>query len=152
MNINYMDYSPATDSLDIFVSGCAGKPCKGCCNPEILDFNAGTDWNKWLPQLAKYLAKPFCNMFSRIFLVGGSPNHQDPKDLKKLMYFLKLYNKEIWLYAREDLDHIQPIFIENCDYIKCGEYKPELACTGNVQYGIDLATSNQRIYKKGKDY
>jgi glutaminase len=39
-----------------------------------------------------------------------------------------------------------------CDYIKTGRYIPELKVNENVHYGINLATSNQKIYKKGIDY
>ena len=38
------------------------------------------------------------------------------------------------------------------DYIKCGKYIPELTTDDNIQYGVHLATSNQRIYKCGVDY
>ena len=38
LNINYIDYSPATKSLDLFVAGCNQPYCKDCCNPELLDF------------------------------------------------------------------------------------------------------------------
>ena len=41
---------------------------------------------------------------------------------------------------------------ELCDYIKTGSYIEELKCDDNIQYGIKLATSNQKINKKGIDY
>ena len=95
-------------------------------------------------------------LIQNIFLLGGSFNHQNEHEAGGLIYFmawLKQYNyKNIWLFAREELNDIQPVFKGYCNYIKCGEYIPELTCDNNVQYEVKLATSNQRIYKKGLDY
>ena len=33
------------------------------------------------------------------------------------------------------------------DYIKIGAYIPELTTDDNIQFGIKLATSNQKIYR-----
>lgn len=38
------------------------------------------------------------------------------------------------------------------DYIKCGRYNESLKTANHVEYGVVLASSNQHIYKKGKDY
>ena len=38
------------------------------------------------------------------------------------------------------------------DYIKYGSYKEELKCDNNIFYGVKLATSNQKMLKKGIDY
>ena len=38
LQIEYIEYSPLTRSLDIFTIGCDGS-CKGCCNPQIKDWN-----------------------------------------------------------------------------------------------------------------
>ena len=54
MNISYIDYSPATKSLDIFFSGCNPPYCSGCYNSELIDFNCGTDWRNWVDKIEKY--------------------------------------------------------------------------------------------------
>ena len=50
------------------------------------------------------------------------------------------------------MSHQGYLIKELCDYIKTGEYDESLKCENNIQYGIKLATSNQKINKKGIDY
>ena len=57
LNINYIDYSPATKSLDLFVAGCNQPYCKDCCNPELLDFQNGQEWHAWKDNIEKYHQK-----------------------------------------------------------------------------------------------
>lgn len=151
LNINYIDYSPATKSLDLFVAGCNQPYCKDCCNPELLDFKNGQEWHAWKDNIEKYLAR-FDSLVDNIFLLGGSFNHQDDKALEDILSYLSFFDKKIWLFAREDLSGVKPIFKKYCSYIKCGAYKPELCCSDNIQKGVLLATANQVIYEKGKDY
>lgn len=152
MNIAYIDYSPATKSLDIFFSGCKGKLCSGCCNPELIDFNNGTDWKNWTYKIEKYCHE-YKGLIDNIFLLGGSPNHQNIDEISDFLAETFMLNpQKIWLFAREELDDILPIFKNLCEYIKTGAYIPELTCDNNIQYGIKLATSNQKIYKRGVDY
>lgn len=151
MNINYIEYSIATKSLDIFVAGCNPPMCKDCCNPELMNFDNGKDWHLFIPIIRKHILK-FDLLIDNIFLLGGSFNHQDDKELCDILQFLSSFNKDIWLFARENLDNIKPVFKQYCNYIKCGAFIPELRCGDNIQYGIQLATSNQIIYQKGKDF
>ena len=152
LKINYIDYSIATKSLDIFFAGCFNK-CKDCCNPELMDFENGTDFTEWLPKIEHYL-KSYKSMIERVFLVGGSPNHQDPELMEIFLSGLKRRCKDVDIYAfcGEDISKVQQVLKDCCDYIKVGAYKPELTCDDNVQYGIKLATSNQTILKKGSGY
>lgn len=154
MRISYIDYSIATKSLDIFFSGCLKPYCEGCCNPELADFNVGTNYEEWLDKIEEYLNN-YGDIIENIFLLGGSLNHQNTEDVD--WFFMHLFygiqaHQKIWLFAREDLKDIRPSFYVSCDYIKCGEYIPSLTCDNNIQYGIKLATSNQNIYKRGVDY
>ena len=156
MNIAYIEYSIATSSLDIFVTGCNKPYCKDCYNAELFFFFSGDDWRTHMTYLNSYLTV-YDTMFKNIFLLGGSPNHQKTEDISCLLGFLHRFNKDIWLYAREDLKHIQPVFKKYCKYIKCGEYIPELTVDDNivtVSNGttVKLATSNQHIFEKGIDY
>ena len=76
------------------------------------------------------------------------------QDFLKTIY--QICPQEIWLFAREDLENINPIFKYFCSFIKCGPYIPELKCDDNIYKinGIELklATSNQKIYQRGVDY
>ena len=152
MNINYIDYSIGTESLDIFFAGCKNK-CDDCCNPELMSFDNGTDYMEWLPKITDYLEN-YKGLIKNVFLVGGSPNHQDPEALDTFLAGLKLRCQgiNIFVFCGEEFVEVQPCFKEYCDYIKCGAYIPSLKCEDNIQYGIKLATSNQKVFKKGIDY
>lgn len=152
MNISYIDYSPFTKSLDIFFSGCNPPFCSECYNSELTDFNCGTDWRNWVGKIEKYCHE-YSGLIDNIFLLGGSPTHQDLNEMYEFIgTIFMLNNKKIWLFAREELNEIPELFKGLCDYIKTGAYIPELTCDNNIQYGIKLATSNQKIYKKGVDF
>jgi len=152
MNINYVEYSPKTKSIDIFFSGCNEPFCDGCCNPELIDFNNGTDWRLWVDRIEKYCHE-YNGLVENIFLVGGSPTHQNLDEMYEFLgTIFMLNNQKIWLFAREELKDIPELFKGLCEYIKVGPYIPELACDDNIQYGIKLATKNQNIYKKREDY
>ena len=154
LNINYIDYSIATKSLDIFFAGCRNN-CKDCCNPELMDFNNGTDFIEWVPKIESYL-NDYKALIENIFLVGGSPNHQDSEQLEFFLEGLKRRCKEnikIFAFCGEDsIDQVQPVLKTYCDFIKVGSYRPDLTCSENIQYGIKLATLNQKILQKGLDY
>ena len=65
---------------------------------------------------------------------------------------LKSLGKELWVWTRYSLEDCPNFEKELCDYIKTGSYIEELSSDDNIQYGIKLATSNQKINKKGVDY
>ena len=152
MNINYIEYSIATESLDIFFAGCNNR-CVDCCNPELMDFSNGTDYIEWLPVIEHYL-KEYELLIKRVFLVGGSPNHQETDQMTLFLEGLRrrCQGIQVFLFCGEELDEVQDCFKEYCDFIKCGAYIPSLTCDNNIQEGIKLATSNQKIYKKNIDY
>lgn len=152
MNINYIEYSIATKSLDIFFAGCNNR-CEDCCNPELMSFDSGTDYIEWLPKIGHYL-EDYKLLIKQIFLVGGSPNHQNPEQMSIFLEGLRrrCQNIEIFMFCGEELSKVQECFKKYCDFIKCGAYIPSLTCDNNIQQGIKLATSNQKIYKKGIDY
>lgn len=152
MNINYIEYSILTKSLDIFFAGCNNR-CEDCCNPELMSFDNGTDYKEWFPKIKHYL-EDYEKLIKRVFLVGGSPTHQNISDMQLFLEAMKLSypDLDIYLFCGEELDRVPHIFKTYCDYIKCGAYIPSLTCDDNIQYGIKLATSNQKILKKGQDY
>ena len=91
-------------------------------------------------------------MINRIEIFGGEPNDQNHNELELFLRDLKTLNKEIWLFTRYDLKDCPKFELELCDYIKCGKYIPHLSCDNNIQYNLTLATTNQKIYKRGVDY
>ena len=84
MNISYVDYSPATKSLDIFFSGCNPPYCNDCYNSELSDFNCGTDWKNWMGKIEKYCHE-YNGLIENIFLLGGSPTHQNLDEMYEFL-------------------------------------------------------------------
>ena len=151
MNIANTQYTLSTSSLEIFVSGCREPHCEGCCNPQLWDFNIGNPWEQELIKI-KNKINDFDSMIDNIILVGGDPMDQNHISLINMLIKLKTFNKDIYLFTKYSINEV-PLYIKNlCDYIKCGRYKPELKVDNNIQYGIKLATSNQRIYKVKEEY
>ena len=151
MNIVAIDYSMATQSIDIFLSGCNADPkCQDCHNPESWDFNCGKDWKQWIFEINNNMRK-FGPMIKRIFILGGEPLDQEPEPFSFFIEAMKEYHKELWLFTRYELDDIDPKTRKVFDYIKTGRYLPELSTKDNICFGVRLATSNQRVWKQTFD-
>jgi len=146
MNIISTQHTLSTKSLEIFISGCLPPHCKGCCNPELWEF--GKD-NNYLDEFKKIKTKikEFDTLIDNVILVGGSPLDQNHIELVDLLQKLRLLNKKIFLFTKYDFSRVPSYIKILCDYIKCGRYIPSLKTDNNIQYGIKLATSNQKIYK-----
>lgn len=154
----HIEYSINTKSLDIFNIGCGNgsinpkeTACKGCCNPEIRDWNLkGYDMDYVLEKV-KSLNGTFDKMIDKILLVGGSPVDAYFRYKDEMTDFLKrlkqITDKPIYLFTRHELDTIPRELLELVDYVKTGAYIPSLKCDDNIQMGIKLATSNQKIFK-----
>lgn len=153
MNIISTQYTLSTKSLEIYLAGCNGQPkCKGCHNPELWDFNIGEDWKtKMYDIIVK--CDEFSNIIEKVMIFGGEPLDNDEKEIIDLLITLNNNTTlDIWLFTRYELADIQEDIKHLCNYIKCGRYDEELLSDDNIQYGIKLASSNQRIYKRGIDY
>lgn len=153
MNILATQYTLSTNSLEIYVAGCNGQPhCKNCHNPISWNFNLGTKYNNEYFEIIKTKVNDFTSLIQNIMIFGGEPLDQNHEELKKLLKDLSQFNLPIWIFTRYDINEIDNDIKQYCDYIKCGRYIEELKTDNNTQYGIKLATSNQNIYKRGKDY
>jgi anaerobic ribonucleoside-triphosphate reductase activating protein len=156
MNILATQYTLSLKSLDIYVSGCSGNPhCEGCHNPESWNFNLGQEYNN--EYFKKYIYDKcieFNDIIKNIMIFGGEPLDNNHEDLRVMLHDIKMNLQDIpiWLFTRYDIDAVPNFVKEYCDYIKCGRYLPEQKTEDNIQYNIKLATSNQKIYKKGKEY
>ena len=151
LNIAGTQFSLKHKSLGIYIAGCDGK-CKECHNKEIQDYSIGQEFDKSKKKQIKNKIKEFDNIIENIFILGGEPLLQDIKSLRKLLSFVNSFNKKIWLWTRFQLNEIPTSIKIKCDYIKTGEYKEKLKTNENIQHGIQLATSNQNIWKQGEDY
>lgn len=152
MNIIGTQYTANHKSLDIYIAGCSGSPkCKGCHNPESWNFNQGKIYYDWFENIKKKI-NDFDTLIDNIMIFGGEPLDQEYYELTKFLMFLNQFEKKIWLFTRYSLNEVPYIIKMFCDYIKTERYIEGLRCDDNVQHGIQLATSNQKINKKGVDY
>lgn len=155
-NIAYIEYSPATNSLDIFMCGCNPPHCKGCYNAELWDFNAGGLPIDVAQDQIIGLNSRFDSLIDRILILGGEPLDVYQKNPDKFQSFIDhirvLTGKPVYLFTRYPLSEVPQELKPYFEYIKCGRYVEELTTDDNIQEGIKLATSNQKIYKQGVDY
>jgi anaerobic ribonucleoside-triphosphate reductase activating protein len=147
MNIISTQYTLKYKSLEIVISGCSGNHCSGCHSPETWDFNVGTDYRKLISKILNKIEES-SNLIDWIWVYGGEPLDNNINDLEDLLYEIKAKGKPIMLFTRYSIDDVPQEIKELCDYIKCGAYKKELTVDDNIQYGVKLATKNQKIYKK----
>lgn len=149
MKIIGIQYTLKMKALEIYTSGCKGLHCKGCHNLSSWDFDDGEDYS-YLKIWQKVKENDF--LIDNIMIFGGEPLDNSHEEVLLLLNDLKKFNKKIWLFTRYDLIDIKKDVKELCDYIKCGRYIDEKHSENNEYYGIKLASSNQIIYKKGKDF
>ena len=156
MNILATQYTVSLKSLDIYVAGCKGDKTKGHCinchNPESWDFSQGSSYDESLRTMLTNKISSFDNLINNIMIFGGEPLDQPIEELTNLLIFLKRFDKPVWIFTRFMLEEIPQEIKDNVDFLKCGPYVEELKVQSNLQYGINLATSNQKIYKRGIDY
>jgi anaerobic ribonucleoside-triphosphate reductase activating protein len=153
MKILATQYSLATKSLEIYISGCNGNPkCKGCYNQEGWDFDVGSNYDqKYLESIINKV-KIFDTLIDNVWILGGEPLDQNTDEFVSFLSDIEKINKTTWLFTRYELENITENISKYFNYIKCGKYLENLATNNNIQYGIKLATSNQKIYKKGIDF
>lgn len=154
MKIAKIEYSIGTASIDIFISGCNGNPhCEECYNPELWSFDIGEEYSQKTIDKILWYINDFDSLIDNILIMGGEPLDQETESLRHLLKNLKnKTSKDIYLFTHYDLKDILSNILFYTDYVKCGRYIPELKCDNNISCGIKLASSNQRIYKKGLDY
>lgn len=152
MRIAATQYTCSTRSVDIYISGCKAPHCKGCHNPELFDFDVGEifDDAKCRAILSKIIE--FDLLVKNVFVYGGEPLDQDHHSLKTLLEAANLTGKPVWLFTKYSLDTVPDAIKSECAYIKCGRYDETKQSSEYSMYDIKLASTNQRIYKKGKDY
>ena len=140
-------YSLTSKTLEIYLGGCLGH-CENCHNPELKNF-VGDPLTQEIYQgvLTKIQADP--DLIKNIWILGGEPLDSDHDEL---FDFLDQLNRDvtvpIWLWTRYELEQIPQKIIDCCIYIKTGPYLENLKTDNNIHYGIKLATSNQKIWRR----
>lgn len=146
--IEYDDKNSDDFSLTIFFSHCDFK-CEGCQNPSTQSGEEGKCFNK---EIIEYIYDFFKNnpLCTNLVLSGGDPLSTKNKSfvLNFLNNFKKAFsNIKVWIYTGYEVNKFTEEELKDIDYIKCGQYLNSLTTKDNIQYGIKLATSNQRIIK-----
>lgn len=147
MNFISIDFTLSQRSIDIYLAGCSGVPkCSGCHNPESWDFNIGKPISEIFSKIESML-RTGGHLIENIMIFGGEPIDQNHSELELLLNDLKLYQKKIWVFTRYEIQEVPDFVKTRVDFIKTGRYIPDLTCVDNVQFGIKLSTSNQKIHE-----
>jgi len=153
MRILTTQYSLSSLSIDIYFAGCSGPHCFNCHNPETHDPTKGDEVS--VEELSAYLiskSKENPRLVTQVMFMGGEPTEQPTKELLELAEKLKNAGLKTWLFTRKIIAEIDFSIRNQFDYIKTGRYIDELKGNFDTVYGVTLASSNQKILKKGKDY
>lgn len=152
MRIAGTQFNVNTGTLEVYVSGCT-RACAGCHNPELQDFKVGTIYLEYMPRLSYQLSKPFVD---NIAIMGGEPLEQGRINLedfiKRLKSFNKYYERKLGIFTGFEFEDVPRWILNNVDYIKCGRYDENLRSDNYISNGIQLASTNQRVYMRGVDY
>ena len=147
MNIFKLDFTLKHNSLDIYISGCNAAPkCTNCHNPELWGFFKGKNYKEQYNKIEEKI-NDYPKLIDNIMLFGGDSMDQDMDSLIELIEFLNKFDKDLWMFTRYKIDQIPERISNRLDYIKTGRYLPKYKTSNNIQYGIELATSNQKIHK-----
>lgn len=154
MNIAGVQFSLRDMAFEIYISGCKGVNgvhCKGCHNPQTWNPNYGTPLEAIITNIIDNIKFVGPHRVS-VRILGGEPLDAPEEELKTLVETLKdLGVADFWLFTRYSLEETPEWARETFSFIKSGPYDETQLCS-TTQYGVTLASSNQRIYKKGKDY
>ena len=152
MKIAGTQFNVDTSTLDIYVSGCT-RCCAGCHNPELQDFNIGTQYLEYMPRLSYQLSKPFVD---NIAIMGGEPLEQGRVNLEDFIRHLRSYDKyykrNIGIFTGFDFKDVPQWVLQYIDFIKCGAYDENLLSDNYISHGVKLASTNQKVYVRGADY
>lgn len=126
-------------SVEIFISGCKHK-CDGCHNPELWDFNYGTELS--INNIIKRIKKEW---HEQIVLTGGDPLWSKDTTLELVKRLKSDVQLPIMLYTgftkeEIDADKIMTQICELCDIIITDRYDKRLPAT-NLR-----GSNNQRIW------
>ncbi len=132
-------------SFNIYLSGCHGY-CEGCHSDHTWDFTSGS---ALVPHdLIDYMFTLSDYTFDHICILGGEPLDQPIDDLVELLKLLKVNfpEKKLWLYTHFEKREVDKRILSCLDFLKTGKYEKSLE-PAKEQYGVFLASKNQRIYK-----
>ena len=165
MNIISTQYNLPLKTFEIYLSGCKGKyfnnsktrqHCNGCHNAESWNFKSGQDWqshyqDKIKPTLS--LSKQ-SNLLKNIWILGGEPLDQDPRELYTLLNNLKQNypDTKLWLWTGYSLEWVlsSPQYkevLKFIDYIKVGHFDIDNKSSHYIQQFDITLQSDQELFE-----
>ena len=123
--------------------------CNNCFNQDIKNSSILIKDHKEVIQEVKN------NKFNKGVILAGLEWSLQPDELRLLVHEALKNNLEVIIYTgmnEKDFDIQFSDLIELPIYVKYGRYDENYKEDSYYCYGVKLATSNQKIYKKGKDY
>ena len=145
MNIAGIDYNLNQRALEVYLSGCDGL-CKGCHNQKLWDFDTG--YNAFGSIFNHILQKLNKDMVQYLWIMGGEPLQQDPQALWVFLDTISHYsNTFIMLWTREYEEGIPRDIKKYLKYAKVGEYREDSESYIEPLFGVELASTNQRIIR-----
>jgi pyruvate-formate lyase-activating enzyme len=119
--------------------------CKNCFNQPLKNLPT------ILKEEAEIIEEVKSNQFNKGIIFAGLEWTLQMTELVRLARLAKQNGLQTMLYTGLSFLSDRDI-IKHFDYIKCGRYEEEKKTEDNIEYGVKLASSNQKIYKKGVDY
>jgi len=147
VNLAITQYSLSTKTFELYISGCIAHPCKNCYSPELWDETVGNELNDDIYNSLMNKIKRNIDIIDNLMICGGEILEKPNEDVIKLIKFLQQFKKPIWLYTRFKYSEVDKEILDELDYIKCGQYDEAKVTDDNIQFGIKLASSNQKIYE-----
>jgi anaerobic ribonucleoside-triphosphate reductase activating protein len=147
-------FVPVDRTLEIYFSGCSHQ-CPGCHNSELWERTSdNTIWISGVELVADLM--DYKDIATSVHILGGEPLDQDHQALYMFLYFLDNVGfKNIIFFTANDIsqsDISKSIMFDYCSYVKVGAYDESLTDGAyvDIETGIKLASSNQKIYKGRK--
>lgn len=134
---------PDEISLCINVSGCPYQ-CKGCHSKGLWEYDGN-----YVSDDLDNLIDEYKDYISNVVFMGGDQNMSEFTELVKRV---KERGYKASVYSGSDDFRKFDGLLEELDWIKIGSYKQELTVEDNICHNVKLATSNQKLLKKGVDY
>lgn len=126
----------------LIVAPTCSNNCKGCFNQHLKDIDGIEDTSENIIQ------EVLDNKFNQGIILAGLEWCDTPNHMLELVYEAQQNNLNVMIYTSLVENEFRSRFPEIKDvYVKLGKYDDKLICNDNIQYGIKLATSNQKIIK-----
>lgn len=139
---NYSISDGPGNRLVLFLQGC-GLRCDGCHNKETWDKTQGKRIH--IDDLVIDVLHKLNKYTRNLTISGGEPLDQSSQVIEFLRK-LKNFEVNVCLYTGYEFEEVDPLILENLDYIKTGRYIKNEKDTTNGHYG----SRNQNIWMKGE--